>query len=1114
MKTFTKILAICLFPAIAAAQISNATLVGTVTDSSGGVVVGAKVEAQNTGTHVVRSAVTNSGGNYVLPDLPAAHYSVTIRMAGFKTFTISDLELQVAQRAMVDAMLQVGGVEQQITVDTLAPMVETSESAVGQVVNTTSVERMPLNGRSFWQLTNLTPGATYTPGGQGTRTGGSSIRSSSVNVYINGAAPNQVGWFLDGAFITEMQTGGTLIQPNVDALQEFKVQSANMSAEYGHTPNVVNVTSKSGSNQFHGSAFEFLRNSAFDARNFFYVPPIGSTQGIEPYRRNQFGFAVGGPIIRNKTFFFADLERTGFLQGVDFNNVVPSVAERSGNFGQLLNGSKPIKILNPSAGYQAYVGNIIPASQISPQATFFLPYMPTPNTVQGSTSYSALTNNLLQHQIRGDVRVDHQITTSTQLTGRYSINNNDEDDPNQYPTLGSFPLHSRAQNANISLTHVFSPQWVNEARVSYYRSYFYFGGTLQGTNFNQQAGVQGFDDTTSIFSFPQITVTNYSTFTGSPSDQRPKQNRIRNWQYGDNVSYSSGSHSIKIGAELMHQTAAFINGSRSTGIFNFVGTYTGDAFGDFLLGYPDSVTRDYFKELNGDWANFWGFYVQDSYRATRNLTINAGVRLDLNSFYNGIRGQKSAFDFSNGKLIIPSSIDPAVQPLTSTLLPLFSDRIEYTKDLGLPDSIQPTAKNFAPRIGFAWRPGGTDKLVIRSGFGIFYAFPDSNTINNTVATVPFVASTTVFNDRLPRTAPPTRTWTDFFLGQPNVSANPNPGKSCSFGFAALSCATPDVDSGSIVYKSQAVNQWNFAIQRQLTRSTSLDIAYVGNKTTHLNQNIQANDPLPGPGAIQTRRPLPQWGAFTYAVFQENANYNALQAKYEARNWHGLNSLLSYTYSKCIDSGTLQGGTTLALLRSNRGVCDFDLPHSFTGSFDYGLPFGRGQQFFSNAHGFVNQLVGGWRMAGIVTLRSGLPFTPTISNDVANTGVGSQRAQVIGSPVIIGQPNCWFYVSANSACASLAPQGTAAFASPAQYTYGNGGRNILRADGLKQFDFTLMKLFPITETMQFQFRAEIFNILNHPTFLAPSTSINSSSGGQVTTTLNAARIIQLALKFSF
>jgi hypothetical protein len=323
-----------------------------------------------------------------------------------------------------------------------------------------------------------------------------------------------------------------------------------------------------------------------------------------------------------------------------------------------------------------------------------------------------------------------------------------------------------------------------------------------------------------------------------------------------------------------------------------------------------------------------------------------------------------------------------------------------------------------------------------------------------------------------------------------------------------------VDTGSIVYKSQTVDQWNFAIQRQLTQSTSLDVTYAGNKTSHLNQNIGPNDPLPGPGAIQSRRPLPQWGSFVYAVFQENASYNALQTKYEARNWHGLNSLIAYTYSKCLDSGTLQGGTTLALLSSNRGVCDFDLKHSFTGSFDYALPFGKGRQFLSNAHGLVNQLVGGWGMAGIVTLRSGLPFTPTISNDVANTGVTGQRAQVVGTPLIVGQAGCWFYVAANTVCQSAAPQATSAFASPTQYTYGNGGRNILRANGLKQFDFTLMKNFPVREAMQFQFRAEMFNILNHPTFSVPTTTVNSSSGGQVTSTLNAARIIQLALKFSF
>ena len=1093
------------------AQISTATLVGTVTDPSGGVVSGATVAATDLGTQVTRSATTGSTGDYVIPNLPAAHYAVTVTLTGFKTYKVPDIELQVAQRATVNALLQVGGIEQQVTVGAAAPIVETSQSSIGQVVNPIAVEHMPLNGRSFWQLTDLTPGATYTPGGQGTRTGGSSIRASSVNVTINGTAPNQVGWYLDGAFITEMQIGGTLIQPNVDALQEFKVESSNMSAEYGHTPNVVNVTLKSGTNQIHGTAFEFLRNSAFDARNFFYIAPAGSNQTNEPLRRNQYGFAVGGPIRKDKTFFFADFEKTGLLQGIDYSNIVPSLAERTGDFSQLLRGSKANRILDPTT-YQPFPGNVIPSTALSPQAQFFLKYLPTPNTIQGATAYSALTNNLLQHQMRGDIRIDEQITSSTQLMGRYSINNNDENDPNAYLTLGSFPLHSRAQNPSLSLTHIFSPQWVNEARFSYYRSYFYFGGTLQGTNFNQLAGVQGFNDTTSIYSFPQIALTGYSNFTGSPSDQRPKQNRIRNFQYADNLSYSSGRHSVKVGAELMHQTSAFINGSNSVGNFNFVGTYSGDAFADFLLGYPDNVTRDYFKQLNGDYANFWGFYAQDNFRITQNLTLDLGVRLDLSGFYSGIRGQKSAFNLATGQLVIPSSIDPAVQPLTPTLLQLFSDRLVYTKSLGLPDSIQPTQRNWAPRVGFAWTPRGNAKLVIRGGFGIFYAFPDSNTLNNTVATVPFVASTTVVNNRPPQS--PSRTWADYFQGQPNVSANPNPGQPCSFGFAALSCATPNVDSGALVNRSQAIDEWNLAVQRELTPGTSIDLAYVGNKTTHLNQNININDPLPGAGNIQPRRPYPQWGTITYAEFQENANYNALQAKYEARNWHGLNMLIAYAWSKCIDSGSQQNGPTIALYSSYRGSCDYDLPQTFTASFDYGLPFGRGKQFLGDAHGLVNQLIGGWEATGIVTLRSGIPFTPTINGDVANTGVTGQRPEVIGSPTMVGQASCWFYVSTNPACVALDPTGTNAFATPAKYTYGNGGRNILKADGLKQFDFSLLKTFPLTETKQFQFRAEMFNILNHPTFSAPSAAINNSSAGQVSSTLNAARIIQLGLKFLF
>ena len=1090
------------------AQISTATLTGSVTDPTGAVVPGAVVEAKNQATQLARTATTDSSGEYVIPDLPPAHYTLTFRAPGFKMFIVPDIELLVAHRAQINAKLEVGQVDQSMTVSEVAPIIDTASASVGQVVNTDAVEHMPLNGRSFWQLTSLTPGATYNPGGQGTRTGGSSIRASVVSVNINGGAANATGWSLDGAFITEMQSGGTMVQPDVDALQEFKVEGANMAAEYGHTPNMVNVTMKSGGNQFHGTMFEFLRNSVFDARNFFYIPPVGSTLQNEPLRRNQYGFTVSGPVIRNKTFFFADWEKTGFLQGVDFNNVVPSSAQRTGDFSQLLQGSKPLQIKDPLTGL-AYPGNIIPASVISNQGKFFLPYLPTPNTIVGSTSYSALTNNLLQHQVRADIRMDQVISGSTQLMGRYSINNNDESDPNPFTTLGAFPLFSRGQSATTALTHVFSPRWVNDVRISYYRSYFLFGPTLGGTNFNQQAGVQGFNDTTSIYSFPQITLTGYATFNGSPFDQRPKSNRHRNWQYADNVSYSSGRHSVKMGAEFLHETAGYVNGSNSVGVFNFVGTYSGNAFADFLLGYPDSVTRDYFKQLNGYEGNFFSSYVQDSFRVTQNLTVNAGVRFEFNGFYNGIRGQKSAFNLATGKLIIPSSIDPAVQPLTSTLLPLFSDRIQYTKDLGLPVGIQSGQPDFAPRFGLAWRPKGSNKMVIRTGYGIFYLYPDGGNINNFVATVPFVASTTVFNDRPP--VKPTRTWADFFLGQPNVAANPNPGQPCAFGYTALSCATPNVDSGSITLQATYIQEWNFSVQRQITQSTSIDVSYVGSKSTHLQTQPSINDPAPGPGAIQPRRPYPQWGTAVYGTFDGFGSYNALQAKFEARSWHGLTSLLSYAYSKCLDKGA---GVTQYYQAVNKAVCDYDLPSVFAGSFDYRLPVGKGQQFLGHAPGFVNQILGGWELAGILTLRSGLPFTPTINGDVANTGVGSQRPQVTGSPVIVGQPSCWFYISANPSCVALAPNAANAFAAASTFAYGNGGRNILRADGLKQLDVTLMKFFPIGERRGFEFRAEMFNILNHPTFAAPSTAINSSSGAQVSSTLNAARIIQLALKFRF
>jgi hypothetical protein len=420
------------------AQVNTATLLGTVKDATGAAVPNASVTAKNLATDLTRSVSSDGAGNYVISNLPAGHYSVVTGLAGFKTTTIPDIELQVAQQATVNPLLEIGQTTQEMTVTAAPPLLNSANSEVGQVVDTQAVESMPLNGRSFWQLTQLTPGAAYIPGGQNVRAGGTSIRASIVNVNVNGMAPAWTGWALDGANITEFQLGGTIIQPNVDALQEFRVESANMDAQYGHTPSMINATLKSGGNQFHGDIYEFLRNSSLDARNFFYLPPPGSTLSKDPLRRNQPGATLGGPIRKDKSFFFIDFESLQLSQGVDANSVVASAAERRGDFSDIL----PKTIKDPLTG-QPFPDNIIPANRLSPQAQFLIPYMPPPNLVQGTTFRSVSTSPLTQQIYKADGRYDQQLAEKDRLMARYSIADNNEGDPNPFPAIGQFALHSR-----------------------------------------------------------------------------------------------------------------------------------------------------------------------------------------------------------------------------------------------------------------------------------------------------------------------------------------------------------------------------------------------------------------------------------------------------------------------------------------------------------------------------------------------------------------------------------------------------------------------------------------------------------------------------------------------
>ena len=537
---------------VANAQSNTGTILGTVQDDSGASVPDAMIVVKSLGTGEERIIKSDGNGAFNFSNLQVGHYSITITRDGFSPIEISDVELQLAQRFTINPALHVGAVNEKVTVvaaDT--PLLNTASSSVGQVINTDTVQNMPLNGRNFWQLTQLTPGVSYIQGGQNIQTGGTSIRASAVNVNVNGLSPSWTGWYLDGGNITEFQLGGTIIQPNVDALQEFKVESSNMGADYGHSPTIINATLKSGTNKFHGTAYEFIRNNAADAKNYFYVPPPGTNQRNEPLHRNQFGFVVGGPIVKDKTFFFVDLQETLYNKQQIQRSVVFSDAERNGNFQDQYGTTQKLFVptSNTSArvplAYNGVPNTINPATFSAP-AQYLLKYMPHANQVIGTTSYASVTNSLKQQLGQGDIRIDQKIFSNDSLVGRYSISDNRESDPNAFPLMGFFPLKSRGQDLMLRETHIFSPKWINEAQFSYYRSFFLFTSSAQGTDVATAAGIAGLSGLApaDTLGFPTVTITNYSTFNGQAGNSYPKQNKIRSWQYVDRVTYVTGKHEM------------------------------------------------------------------------------------------------------------------------------------------------------------------------------------------------------------------------------------------------------------------------------------------------------------------------------------------------------------------------------------------------------------------------------------------------------------------------------------------------------------------------------------------------------------------------------------------
>jgi hypothetical protein len=1083
---------VTIFPAGSVlAQVEQGRFVGRISDPQDSVIAGASVKVTNTGTNIVQTAVTDNSGDFVVTPVAAGVYTVSVTAPGFQTSTTSKIEVQVGQIVREDLKLAIGSSTITVEVTTATPLLTTDSATVGQVITNQQLTGLPLNGRGFYRLAELTPGASLQA-----PTGNSlAIRPEIVNGnVISGIRGSAVSFLLDGVDVSEQHQGGTFIQTSIDALQEFSVQQSPYSAEYNRGGAFFNATVKSGTNKFHGGIFEFIRNDKLDARNYF-----SPTRQI--LKRNQFGGDLGGPVSiphlyngKDRTFFFLDYEGQRLRQGEVFNSIVPNAAQRGGNFGsETIYDPLLTTTVNGVPHRVAFSGNMIPTYRLSPQALAIQSYNPLPNTNTGTFAYApSQAIDFDQYT----VRLDHQINSQNRLFARWIYVTNRETDPNSSPELETAHLSSIGQDIAVGVITNIGANKVNEARVHYLPSHVRLSAFLEGTDFNTQFGVAGFANQVrpgTGGSFPDYQWSGYSPLQGSAFDERPKSQDRKAAEGTEDFTILKGKQSIKFGLLIRYYQWLGYDSETYVGQFDFNGNESGDAYADFLLGYPSSVARAYPAENFGGQQTYKQFFVQDDIRFSERMTVNLGLRYEYSPWMAGYKGQVGTFDPTKAKPIIVSGSgsmpDLSSQFAAPAAYQFFGQYIQTSSQAGLPLNITYTDKHqFAPRLGVSY--SASRKTVIRGGFGMFYE-PEGSSGRVNLDMLPFRLAETVNQTQ---NVAPTRTLANFFLGTELGSAQANP------------TLVPSKTHLNMGYNEH----YSLGVQQQLSANDVLEVGYVGNHGVDLNGTNDFNDPLPGAGAVQGRRLYQPWGTITYNTQDTSTSYNSLQAKLEHRTGYGLNALVAYTYSKFLQfnqSPALGGNAGYEYTTS-----PYDTPQNLAMSGSYQLPVGRGKHFLGQTNGLVDGILGGWQLQTIVVLRSGVPYTPIISGDVANTGVGSQRPNLNplgGNPNFKRSVAHWFDQSK--------------YVEPKQYTYGTVLANTLRSDMYRQYDASIFKNFTLPGEGVLSFRAEFFNISNTTSFSAPNASITTSgatatvdtaTGAQITSTSVPSRDIQFALKYNF
>ena len=1149
------------------AQQDQGAVTGTITDQTGASVPNAAVTLTNVDTGLVLKATTDGSGNYTFSPVKIGNYKVSATAPGFSTTTQSNIRVDVQSRVEVNEKLKTGAATTTVEVNSAPPLMQTQEGSTGQVMSTQTINDTPLNGRNWVFIAQLTAGVAPPSGSRGAGKGdfnANGQRAEQNNFILDGVDNNNnVVDFLNGASF--------IVRPPPDALSEFKIQTSTYSAEFGHSAGaVVNATVKSGTNQIHGDLWEYIRNDAFDVHEFFGGPTVPK------YRENQFGATLGLPVIKNKLFFFGDVEANRIIFGETHSGLsVPTAAMRNGDFSELLNGAnnqggKPILLYQPSTTANGTTllacngrQNVMCANQIDPVAQRLLSLYPSPNVGSPGQTYANFTTqtNARDNTWQWDTRMDWNISAKDQVFGRFSYLH---DPANHPPPLGNVldggdfgatgNILNLGENFAGSETHVFTPTLVNEFRFGYNYGHFgYFHVNSNNPTIASSLGLGGIPTNPNNDGLPYFSVSGLQHF-GSP--QFYASNEYNNvYQILDNITKQAGNHSLKAGVSFQRVRFSTSQPTNPRGNYTYTGTYTGQqgtsntGFGaaDFLFNMMNSSgISNVFNSDDVRWDR--AAYAQDDWKVTPRLTLNLGVRYEYFQPYYDRHGNQAAFILTgplvasggSAKYLIPSkNRNVPLAPKFTQLLAKDNITLGYSDN---PSLITSQKFNFAPRIGFAFQPN--EKSVVRGGFGIFYGGLESTGYYpNLGENYPFEFDSS-FN------AP---------SGCNQGGSCPTNGFSLETGFPATTAAglaafinTPNLRGSDAKAITPYAEQFNLSVERSISNDMVATLAYVGTLSRHLQvfPNPNSQTALAPNGFGGTPNPLLPFPDFsvTYTSYSGSGNYNSFQTKLERRFHNGLNFLASYTWSHSLDDAPTPLGSTgdpgfrgmnVVPAHLDYASSPFDVRHRFTFNGSYDLPFGKGRKF-ANSSGLADYVIGGWSSSLTFTAQTGEPFTVYPSN-ISSPAGASTRAIRIGDPFkgggtpdpsYGGSFTCptkvrtiqnWYNPCAfrNPKADDLGKNGVPdRISGTAALAYLGSPRNQIHGPGYDRINMSLFKSFTTWREQNLQFRADAFNLLNTPAYGEPSTTDIGQNGGKITgarffqSYTPDSRFFQFALKYNF